>query len=131
MPIPTDNNLYDETKKDIMKIYKKSSAYSSGAIVKQYKKSFLKKYGPNISPYIDDNQTKNLKRWYKEKWIDISPLIGIKDNDHYPLYRPSRKISKDTPTTYEEIPIKRLKEQYELKQKIKGHKNLPPFNLFY
>ena len=131
MPTPSDNKLYEETKKDIMKIYKKSSAYSSGAIIKQYKKDFLKKYGPNISPYIDDNNPKNLKRWFKEKWIDVSPLIGIKGNEHYPLYRPSKKISDNTPTTYQEIPLKRLKEQYELKQQIKGNKNLPSFSYFY
>ena len=131
MPIPTDKKLYDETKQDIMKIYKKSSAYSSGAIIKQYKKDFFKKYGSNVSPYIDDGKKKKLKQWFKEEWLDVSPIIGIKGDDHYPLYRPSKKISKDTPTTYQEIPLKRLKEQYELKQEIKGDKNLPSFSYVY
>jgi hypothetical protein len=40
---------------------------------------------------------------------------------------PTKRINKNTPTLLTDIPIERLKEQYQLKQKIKGDKNLPKF----
>lgn len=55
------------------------------------------------------NKESDLKRWFKEKWVDISkkdesgkhPECGRSDADEgsYPKCRPSKKISKETPTT--------------------------------
>jgi hypothetical protein len=112
MPTPANPKLYEEVKKYADTIYSKPSAYKSGFIVKTYKE-----YG---GEYIDDNKPKNLKRWYEEKWTDV----GDKE---YPVYRPTKRISKDTPLTPNEIEPKNLKEQILLKQHIKGNKNLPPF----
>jgi hypothetical protein len=112
MPKPTNEKLYQEVKMDADKIYKKSSAYKSGWIVKEYKKRGGK--------YIDDNKPKNLKRWYNEKWTDVG-------NEKYPVYRPTKRINQDTPLTINEIDPIQLKEQIKLKQKIKGSKNLPKF----
>ncbi len=48
----------------------------------------------------------DLRRWFKEKWVDVSrkvdgkhPPCGRKDADGkaYPKCRPSKKVSKDTP----------------------------------
>jgi hypothetical protein len=36
-------------------------------------------------------------------------------------------VNSETPTLFQEIPKSRLKEQYKLKQKIKGERNLPTF----
>jgi len=59
----------------------------------------------------DENLEKeaNLDRWFKEKWVDISkkdkngkhPPCGRSDTSKgsYPKCRPSRKVSKETPTT--------------------------------
>lgn len=117
MPIPKDKILYDKIKKQADLIYEKPSAYKSGYIVKEYKK--------NGGEYINDNKPKNLKRWFEgEKWININPLLG---KTGYPTYRPTVRVNKNTPKTVEEIPLERLKEQYTLKQKIKGNKNLPKF----
>jgi hypothetical protein len=127
MPTPSDSGLYQEARDFIMSRYKKNSAYASGAIVKQYKQQFAKKYGKETPPYSDDNRPKNLKRWFEEKWIDVNPLLGITNDSAYPVFRPTRKINSKTPTLYQDIPLKRLKEQYKLKQKIKGEKNLPEF----
>jgi hypothetical protein len=127
MPIPTDSGLYEEARKFIMSRYKKNSAYASGAIVKQYKQQFVKKYGKDTAPYSNDNKPKNLKRWFEEKWIDVNPILGITNDEAYPVFRPTRKVNSKTPTLYQEIPLTRLKEQYKLKQKIKGEKNLPEF----
>ena len=116
MPIVIDKELYDLVKQNADEIYKKPSAYKSGYIVKTYKQ-----YGGEYEP---DNKEHNLKRWYSEKWININPLLG---KTGYKTYRPTVRINEKTPLTVEEIPLKRLKEQYRLKQKIKGYRNLPPF----
>jgi hypothetical protein len=112
MPVPKDKILYEKVKQMANDIYKKSSAYKSGYIVKKYKELG--------GQYLDDDKEKNLKRWFKEKWIDIG-------NKEYPVYRPSIRINKQTPLTVKEIDKKQLKEQIKLKQKIKGKKNLPKF----
>ena len=127
MPIPTDQALYEEAKDFIYSKYKKNSAFRSGAVVKEYKQQFAKKYGKETPPYRDTNEPKRLKRWFDEKWIDINPLLGFKDADAYPLFRPTKYVNEDTPTLFQEIPKSRLKEQYKLKQKIKGYRNLPTF----
>lgn len=112
MPIILDQPLYDSIKKEADKIYEKPSAYKSGWIVKTYK-SRGGKYG-------EDNKPKNLGRWFKEDWGDI----GGKE---YPVYRPFKRISKDTPLTAYEIDPEQAKKQIALKQDIKGEANLPPF----
>ena len=112
MPIVLDKKLHNRIKSEAEKIYKKSSAYKSGYIVKRYKDEGGK--------YRDDNQPKNLERWFKEDWKDI----GGKE---YPVYRPSKRVNKSTPLTINEIDKVQAKHQIKLKQKIKGEKNLPPF----
>jgi hypothetical protein len=112
MPIILDQALYNRVKREADKVYTKPSAYKSGWIVKHYK--------DEGGRYADDNQTKNLARWFKEDWRDI----GGQD---YPVYRPHKRISKDTPLTADEIDPEQANEQIALKQEIKGEHNLPPF----
>jgi hypothetical protein len=112
MPIPTDKKLYNKIKKIADLIYDHPSAYKSGFIVKMYKK--------NGGTYEDDDKERTLKRWFREEWKDI----GNKD---YPVYRPTRRINKNTPLTVDEIDKKNLKEQIKRKQKIRGSENLQPF----
>jgi hypothetical protein len=119
MPVPTNQKLYDEVKDFIMSRYKKNSAFASGAIVKEYKRRGGK--------YKNDGKEKNLERWFDENWINVNPLIGITDDDAYPVFRPTKKVNERKPTLVQEIPSKRMKEQYKLKKKIKGEKNLPDF----
>lgn len=127
MPLPTDESLYEQAKDFIYSKYKKNSAFRSGALVKHYKQQFAKKYGEDATPYSDDKKPKNLKRWFQEEWVDINPLLGFKDADAYPVFRPTKYVNADTPTMYQEIPKDRLKDLYKIKQKIKGSKNLPTF----
>ena len=112
MPIVNDKNLYEKAKKMADEIYKKSSAFKSGYIVKKYKELG--------GTYKDDKGEKELKRWFNEKWTDIG-------NKNYPVFRPTKRINKNTPLTVAEIDKKQLEKQIKLKQKIKGEKNLPPF----
>jgi hypothetical protein len=116
MPFPADQELYDAVKKYAGTIYDKPSAYKSGYIVKKYKELGGR--------YVDDKNPKDLKRWFAEKWVDINPLLG---KTGYPTYRPTKVINNKTPLSVQEIPVERLNEQYKLKQKIKGKKNLPEF----
>jgi hypothetical protein len=112
MPIPIDKELYQKAREEADQVYSKPSAYKSGFIVKKYKELGGR--------YVDDNSPKELERWFKENWIDI----GGKD---YPVYRPTKRISKDTPLTVAEIDPIHAKKQIKLKQVIKGMSNLPPF----
>ena len=112
MPTPTDINLYNKAKNIADEAYKKPSAYKSGYIVKKYKEMGGK--------YKDDNEPKNLKRWFAEKWMDVG-------NKEYPTYRQSIRINSKTPLTTKEIELNNLQQQIKLKQIIKGKKNLPPF----
>jgi len=114
MPIILDKKLYALAKQIADNVYKKSSAYKSGYIVKTYKELGGR--------YKDDNKQKKLARWFKENWQDIG-------NSAYPVYRPTKRINKSTPLTYDEIDKNQLKKQIKLKQKIKGNKNLPKFRV--
>ena len=110
---PVDKDLYEKVKKEADEKYTKPSAYKSGWIVKRYKELGGEYTGKKP-------KETGLERWFKEEWEDI----GDKD---YPVYRPKKRITKDTPLTKQEIDPKNLKEQIKLKQKLKGDKNLPPF----
>jgi hypothetical protein len=112
MPIPINKELYDKVKSSADLIYKKPSAYKSGYIVKRYKELGGK--------YEEDGKERKLGRWYKERWDDIGGLS-------YPVYRPTKRITKDTPLTPDEIKPSNLKKQIALKQEYKGDKNLPKF----
>jgi len=112
MPIPLNQELYNKVKEHANSVYDKPSAYKSGYIVKKYKE-LGGKYG-------EDDKPKNLKRWFQEDWKDI----GNKD---YPVYRPTIRISKDTPLTASEIDPRQAISQINLKQIIQGKSNLPAF----
>jgi len=107
-----DEKLYEKAKKQIYSKYKKPSAYRSGAVVKRYKELGGK--------YSGNKKRGSLTRWFKEKWKDVG-------HESYPVYRPTKRMSRKTPLTAREISPRNLKEQIKLKQKIRGSRNLPPF----
>lgn len=111
--IPSNPALYERVKKEIYAKYKKHSAYRSGALVKRYKQLGGKYTGRKRS-------LEGLSRWFKEQWGDVG-------HKGYPVYRPSRRVSKKTPLLATEIDPRNLRRQISLKQKIKGTRNLPKF----
>jgi len=113
---PLNIELYEEAKKKVYAIYKKASAYRSGAVVKLYKELGGK--------FSGDKEKGTLTRWFKEEWKDVNPH---KTKTSYPVYRPTKRITKKTPLTVDEIDKKDLEKQAKKKQKIKGEKNLKPF----
>ena len=109
--VPLNKKLYERAKAEVYPRYKKPSAYRSGAVVKRYKE---------LGGKFKDNGGRPLARWFKEEWKDI----GDKE---YPVYRPTKRISKDTPLTPAEIDPENLQLQISEKQKIRGEQNLKPF----
>jgi len=112
MPIIDNPDIYKKAKEIADEKYSKPSAYKSGFIVKKYKEMG--------GTYTDDNQPKTLQRWFNEDWKDVG-------NMEYPVYRPTKRVNKETPLIPDEIDYENLLQQILLKQKIKGKKNLPPF----
>ena len=110
--VPINKKLYERAKAEVYPRYKKPSAYRSGAVVKRYKDLGGK--------FKDSEEGRPLARWFKEEWKDVG-------NQEYPVYRPTKRISKDTPLTPEEIDPENLQLQIEEKQKIRGDSNLKPF----
>mgnify|MGYP001235293513 CR=1 FL=1 len=114
MAIPKDIKLYNKTKKTIYKKYPKHSAYRSGILVKTYKKNYSKKYGKRSNPYHGKKtKKKGLSRWFKEKWVNQRGEVGYKYKSD--IYRPSKRITKKTPTTFKELSKKRIKRARKTK----------------
>lgn len=116
-----DEELYETAKRVVYKQYAKPSAYRSGALVKKYKQLYREKYGDD-NAYVEDGTAKKnrpLARWYMERWRSVG--------GDYPTYRPTIRVTEETPKTVSEISPARLKEQVKKKQSIRGKKNLPPF----
>ena len=73
------------------------------------------------------NKESDLKRWFKEKWVDISkkdesgnhPECGRSDADKgsYPKCRPSKNISKETPTTSKSLSKRDKKKAVSIKRR--------------
>ncbi len=103
--------LYNSAKKEVYKEYPKHSAYRSGQLVKRYKELG--------GTYSGKKPKDGLTRWFKEEWKSIG--------GEYPTYRPTKRVSADTPLTVDEIDPIQAVEQIKLKQKIKGYSNLPKF----
>ena len=80
----------------------------------------VKEYKRQGGTYSGDNKPKNLKRWFQENWKDIG-------HQAYPVFRPTKKVSKETPLLVSEIKPSNLKKQIQLKQKLRGKSNLPKF----
>jgi hypothetical protein len=89
--------------------------------------------------------TEDLRRWFKEKWVDVSkkvngkhPPCGRKDADgkSYPKCRPSKKVSKETPkiaSSYDKKEKKAMtaqKRRAEKKEPKVGKGNKPTMTHF-
>ncbi len=112
MSSPTNVKLYEQVKREADEKYSKPSAYKSGWIVKTYKE--------RGGQYSGEKTKAGLTRWYAERWADVGGKA-------YPVYRPTKRVDKNTPLLAKEIAPTNLREQIVLKQKIRGTKNLPPF----
>jgi len=99
--IPKDIKLYDKIKKKLFIEYPVNSAYRSGNLVKKYIKAYEEKYKTAEAYYGNKNEEIGLTRWYKEKWVNQRGEIGYKYEGD--IYRPSKRITINTPKTHSEL----------------------------
>lgn len=114
-----DKGLYAKAKRMADKVYDRPSAYKSGYIVKTYKK-----LGGRYSGKKGSRKKSKLSRWFQEEWKDVNPF---KTNSSYPVYRPTIRVSQDTPLTVNEINYNDLKKKAKIKQKYRNKIILEPF----
>tara|TARA_B100000214_G_C23889710_1_gene591194 strand:- start:336 stop:719 length:384 start_codon:yes stop_codon:yes gene_type:complete len=113
--IPNDKVLYEEVKKKVYRQYDKPSAYRSGALVREYTQAFKKKYGDKKEPYTGSKSKGNLTRWFKEDWQNQRGETGYKKKGD--VYRPTKRVSKNTPATFKELSKKEIREAQNEKKK--------------
>jgi len=118
MPNPINVKLYKKVKKDAnAKFLAPTSAYKSEWIVREYKK--------RGGLYKGSRSTGGLKRWFDEKWVNVSSPNRQCGRSHattkgmYPVCRPSIRITKQTPRTVSEFTKTQLRSAVLRKQKIK------------
>ena len=92
-PKPTNQSLYDKVKAKVYKKNPKHSAYRSSQVVKEYKAAGGK--------YSGDKSKGGLTRWHKEEWKNQRGETGYKKKGD--IYRPTKRVSKKTPTTMSEL----------------------------
>lgn len=141
MPEPLDQKLYNNVKIAANKVFtSKSGVYRSSWIVREYKKRGGKYSRKSTGTKTTKRKSSGLKRWYKEKWVDLNrpiknsvgKIIGYKpcgrvsskSKGSYPLCRPSKRISKKTPKTYKELGTSTIKKAKVDKRKVKGTSNI-------
>jgi hypothetical protein len=114
---PLWENIKQELRQKHVTQGKRWNAYLSGLLVQEYKR--------RGGQFKDDDELRrektDLYRWFQENWKNLTPHL------EYPVYRPTKRITKKTPLTANEINPVQLQEQIQRKQKIKGSDNLPPF----
>ena len=109
MAEPTNKKLYEKVKKEIYAKIPKHSAYRSGLLVKEYKKRGGK--------YSGEKPKKGLTRWFKEDWRTQDGSKTYKKKGD--IFRPTKRVSKDTPTTMSEL-TKKQKEKAIKEKKATG-----------
>tara|TARA_R100000654_G_scaffold12330_1_gene26902 strand:+ start:15789 stop:16172 length:384 start_codon:yes stop_codon:yes gene_type:complete len=121
---PADKKLYDSVKAQVMRAIPKHSAYRSGRIVMLYKQKFKAKYGNKRSPYTGKKPlNKGLDRWFKEDWRSQKGKKGYDTKGD--IFRPTKRITKDTPTTMSELSrgqIKRAMKEKKSTGRVKKYK---------
>jgi len=135
MSEPVDKSLYSRVKSRANKKFSsKTGIYKSSWIVKEYKRLGGKYRGKKPSV-----KSPGLKRWYKEKWVDLNrpiknssgKVIGYKScgrssikTKRYPLCRPSKRVTSGTPRTFKEISKSKIRRAKREKSRVRGSKNI-------
>tara|TARA_R110002073_G_scaffold53558_1_gene138184 strand:- start:761 stop:1105 length:345 start_codon:yes stop_codon:yes gene_type:complete len=109
MPTPLNKALYAKARAKYSSM--KHSAYKSSLVVKEYKSKGGKYSGAKP-------KKTGLTRWHKEDWKtqDGKTTYNGKKNK---IFRPTKRITKETPTTMGELSSKRKKKAIAEK-KAKG-----------
>lgn len=117
---PKDPKLYQRVKNTVYKSNPIHSAYRSGTLVKKYKEAFKRKHGETISPYVGKKpKTTGLPRWFKEDWKSDTGKYRYTSKSS--VYRPTVRVTKDTPMTFSELSpekIRRAKREKSRKGRV-------------
>jgi hypothetical protein len=126
MSEPVNKALYEKAKRMATeKFTSPTGAYRSMWIVRKYKEMG--------GTYTRRKNSSKLERWRKEMWVDLQrPKKGggyercgePNNSNKYPLCRPSKTISQDTPRKYQDINKTSIEKAKQEKQKIKGSGNI-------
>jgi hypothetical protein len=127
MSEPVNKELYEKAKRMATeKFTSPTGAYRSMWIVRKYKEIG--------GTYSGRKSSSKLERWRKEGWIDLNQPNGKggyercghknTQNNKYPLCRPSKTISKDTPRKYQDINESSIRKANIEKQKIREKGNI-------
>lgn len=120
-----DKNLWLEIRKEAKNKFEHyPSAYASFWISKEYKRR-------NGRYYTEKEKDNSLDRWKEEKWVNVCKKDkqgnyipcgrkNSKNNQDYPLCRPSVRVNNKTPKTVWEI------DETEIKNKCKSKNLLKP-----
>lgn len=106
-PTPKNCKLYEQARKKFA--HMKHSAYKSGHVIQEYKR-----LGGTFKKHTKHEKPGKLSRWFKEKWRNQRGKVGYQKRGD--LYRPTRRISKETPVTWNELSKKEI--QKARRQKI-------------
>lgn len=113
---PINKRLYEQVKKEIYAKYPEHSAYRSGLLVQEYKRRGGK--------YRGDRSKGKLGRWFKEDWRNQRGGVGYgKAGD---VYRPTKRVSKDTPTTFDELTDAQVRRAQREKRRTGRVKDFTP-----
>lgn len=120
-PEPTNKKLYEKVKKEAKKKFDVwPSAYASAWLVREYKKRGGKYRGKR-------DEDSGLSRWFAEEWVDVCywpkkkkcgrPSTSKGYATKYPYCRPSKKVTKSTPKTVQELSKKQRQSRCRRKRK--------------
>ena len=101
MSIPTDPILYGQIKEYLWQRYPVNSAYRSGMLVRRYKEAFEAKHNHDGAYLSARRPDSGLTRWFAEEWRNQRGEVGYKYKSD--IYRPTRRITARTPTTFSEL----------------------------
>ena len=113
---PKDKRLYESVKARVYSDIPNHSAYRSGILVQKYKDAYRRKHGAGSSAYRGKRKSrraKGLRRWFAEKWLNQRNEVGYKYKSD--VYRPTRRITKNTPITHGELTRKELRRARRMK----------------
>lgn len=140
MPEPINKELYAKAKEIINKTYgTKTSAYRSMALVKKYKsmggkyRDDTKAESSATSRRASGGGSRKTTRWLNEKWVNLNAQKeggGYEEcgkrgsSSKYPLCRPSKTVSSETPKRFQDIPKSRIDIVNLKKQKLQNKGNI-------
>ncbi len=118
MARPANPVLYERVKRQLYAEMPQHSAYRSGLLVQRYKAA-----GGTYTGAKPKTTDPGLARWYAEEWRNQRGGVGYeKPGD---VYRPTQRVTCDTPTTFAQLTPGQVRRASEAKRKTGTAKFAP------